>query len=296
MVVSTRARSITHDERGGSLVEYMIILGVVALAALGAYQIFGESTQGLAQREGSCVRTFQCGEGSPFPESGAPATDGAPASPGSSAPPGSAAPPSGRVVDTTYARPTANGGEAGLYSMRDGGRSARAGYVEYAANENQAKVSGGLFEGRNGAVTATVGTFAATVAPGSVTYEAIGAKVSVEGTVLGAPTSGSFSTLDASGQLQLGANGVRFELEASGAKAEGNLGALGAASGNDMRLRVTGSAGTVGGGAGVYLTDEDGDGYRELNVSAGVGVVFGAGATITIESGVVGTVLGWLGF
>lgn len=285
---------VLRDVRGASLVEYMIILGVVALAALGAFQLFGESAQGLARREGDCVRTFQCGEGSPFPEGGIPASGSNTPGNGGPPPPGGA-PADGKVVTGPYARPTATGGEAGLYSMRAPDGNARLGYGEFSSNENQVKVSAGVLEARRGPVTATVGTVAASVTPGGVSYEAIGAKVAVEGTVLGAPTSASFSTLDASGQLQISANGLRFELEASGAKVEGNLGALGAAAGNDMRLRVNGAAGTLGGGAGVYLSDEDGDGYRELNITAGVGVGLGAGATITIESGVVGAVLGWLG-
>jgi hypothetical protein len=51
--------------RGVSSVEYMIILGLVALVSLVAYAQFGKETQDLAGREGECVRTFQCADGTP---------------------------------------------------------------------------------------------------------------------------------------------------------------------------------------------------------------------------------------
>jgi hypothetical protein len=43
------------------MVEYMILLGVVALAALAGYSVFGTEMHGVAGREAECVRTFSCG-------------------------------------------------------------------------------------------------------------------------------------------------------------------------------------------------------------------------------------------
>lgn len=64
--------------RGASMVEYMIILGVVALSALTAFTAFGKDAQGLAQKEGACVESMSC--------SGGPGYDGLSATSDRSAP------------------------------------------------------------------------------------------------------------------------------------------------------------------------------------------------------------------
>ena len=46
--------------RGASLVEYMIVLGAIALCAAGAFSLFGGDVRSLLGWEGDCVRTFQC--------------------------------------------------------------------------------------------------------------------------------------------------------------------------------------------------------------------------------------------
>ena len=66
--------------RGASLVEYLLVVGLVALAALGAYSQFGASAQSLSGREAECVRTFSCGPGTDYPSAALP-TEGAKATP-----------------------------------------------------------------------------------------------------------------------------------------------------------------------------------------------------------------------
>jgi hypothetical protein len=51
------------------MVEYIIIVGVVALAAIIAFSAFAKEEQALSARQGQCVQGMQCGEGSSFPSS-----------------------------------------------------------------------------------------------------------------------------------------------------------------------------------------------------------------------------------
>jgi len=54
--------------RGASLVEYLIVVGAIALAAMAGFIGFGDQVRGLIGRESECVRTFQC-EGGTYPTS-----------------------------------------------------------------------------------------------------------------------------------------------------------------------------------------------------------------------------------
>ena len=83
-----RSTSRIHA-RGASMVEYMIILGVVALASLTAFNAFGTDARALAAKEGACVQSFAC--------NGGPGYDGLAA--GSDRPPTGDAPPPGNVGD-----------------------------------------------------------------------------------------------------------------------------------------------------------------------------------------------------
>jgi|GEM_PF-6341587 len=85
-------KAFLRRARGASNLEYAIVLGVVALSGIAAFEAFGKEARDLAEREGECVRTFTCGEGSPFPESGG---SGAPAG-GGGPPPGSNGAPAGK--------------------------------------------------------------------------------------------------------------------------------------------------------------------------------------------------------
>jgi Flp pilus assembly pilin Flp len=58
-------RHLTNDTRGASAVEYIITLGLIALVSVAAFAMFGQDLNKLAEREGECVRTFQCGAGAP---------------------------------------------------------------------------------------------------------------------------------------------------------------------------------------------------------------------------------------
>jgi len=50
------------------MVEYLVVVGAIALAALGGFGAFGRDVGGVAEREAACVRTLSCGGSSSFPD------------------------------------------------------------------------------------------------------------------------------------------------------------------------------------------------------------------------------------
>lgn len=48
-------RSLIVDRKGANMVEYMIIVGVVALLSIGAFTTFGENVQGKIKGQGTKV-------------------------------------------------------------------------------------------------------------------------------------------------------------------------------------------------------------------------------------------------
>jgi len=81
--------------RGASAVEYVIIVGVVALVAGGAFQLLTHPSAELADREGACVRTLDCRGGAGSVAGGYPQAE--------SQPPGGTGPGSERPSDTLRA-------------------------------------------------------------------------------------------------------------------------------------------------------------------------------------------------
>jgi Flp pilus assembly pilin Flp len=53
---------LTQDDRGAGLVEYLLVLGLVALVALGGYRTFGHSADSKVEAQAECVRRLdgQC--------------------------------------------------------------------------------------------------------------------------------------------------------------------------------------------------------------------------------------------
>jgi hypothetical protein len=64
------------DVRGASLVEYLIVLGLVALAAIGGFALLSRNVNALGEREAECVQTFQCGGGGTASGADAQSADG----------------------------------------------------------------------------------------------------------------------------------------------------------------------------------------------------------------------------
>jgi len=56
-----RLRSLLADRKGANMVEYMIIVGVVALCALAAFSTFGSSVQQKINEEGGKVGGIKTG-------------------------------------------------------------------------------------------------------------------------------------------------------------------------------------------------------------------------------------------
>jgi len=52
-----RFRSLLRDTRGAQMVEYIIIVGAVALLALGAYQAFGGDVKATIEKEGKTLKS-----------------------------------------------------------------------------------------------------------------------------------------------------------------------------------------------------------------------------------------------
>lgn len=55
-------RGLLRDSRGAGMVEYLIILGVVALAAQTAFRAFGKSIASVAREQGMTVGTIETGD------------------------------------------------------------------------------------------------------------------------------------------------------------------------------------------------------------------------------------------
>ena len=55
--------SLTKSTRGSGVVEYVLLVGLVALACIGGFQLFGESANAKAEAHARCVATLTCGPG-----------------------------------------------------------------------------------------------------------------------------------------------------------------------------------------------------------------------------------------
>jgi Flp pilus assembly pilin Flp len=62
-----RPSSFLRDARGGNIVEYILLVGLVAIIALGGYRVFGNSAEGRAQAHAVCVANLACGQGNVGP-------------------------------------------------------------------------------------------------------------------------------------------------------------------------------------------------------------------------------------
>ncbi|MEJ7733359.1 MAG: C2 family cysteine protease [Polyangiaceae bacterium] len=69
--------SVRSDTRGASLVEYIVLVGLVALVALGGFRAFGAAALDKVNAQADCVATFSCGPGNPQGAGPAVGTDGA---------------------------------------------------------------------------------------------------------------------------------------------------------------------------------------------------------------------------
>lgn len=58
-----RRRTLARDTRGGGLVEYILLVGLVGLLAIGGFRRFGKSIADKAAAHARCVETFECGPG-----------------------------------------------------------------------------------------------------------------------------------------------------------------------------------------------------------------------------------------
>jgi cardiolipin synthase len=71
-------RDLARDARGANLVEYLVLVGLLAIGALAGTRIFGEQLDGKARAQAACVASFECAQGDaastgdPAPTSGEP--------------------------------------------------------------------------------------------------------------------------------------------------------------------------------------------------------------------------------
>lgn len=61
--IRSRFSALFCDTRGANMVEYMIVVGVIALAAIGAFTQFGSSVKGKIQEQGGTVSGINAGSG-----------------------------------------------------------------------------------------------------------------------------------------------------------------------------------------------------------------------------------------
>jgi pilus assembly protein Flp/PilA len=58
-----RCHALASDVRGAGLVEYIVLVGCVALLALAGFRVFGQKVTAKALAQAQCVLTFSCGPG-----------------------------------------------------------------------------------------------------------------------------------------------------------------------------------------------------------------------------------------
>jgi Flp pilus assembly pilin Flp len=60
-------RPLLRDTRGANLVEYVVLVGLVALLAMGGVRWFGQRADAKARGQAACVESFDCGPGDTAP-------------------------------------------------------------------------------------------------------------------------------------------------------------------------------------------------------------------------------------
>src|SRR5262245_66225289 len=51
---------LRRDARGANLVEYIIVVGLIAIVAIGGFRLFGSSVNDKADRQAACVHSLAC--------------------------------------------------------------------------------------------------------------------------------------------------------------------------------------------------------------------------------------------
>ena len=62
-MVSVRSTRLARDRRGASLIEYVLVVGLVAVVALAGYRTFGQRAQAKADAQAKCISALSCGSG-----------------------------------------------------------------------------------------------------------------------------------------------------------------------------------------------------------------------------------------
>jgi Flp pilus assembly pilin Flp len=63
MTFMNHCRAIVRDRRGANMVEYIILVGIVALFAIGAFKMFGGKVVAKVTEQGTTVGTINGAEG-----------------------------------------------------------------------------------------------------------------------------------------------------------------------------------------------------------------------------------------
>ena len=61
--IQSRCQELLADSRGGGLVEYIILIGVVALICIAAFSFFGNEVSNKIDKQASTVSNINSGEG-----------------------------------------------------------------------------------------------------------------------------------------------------------------------------------------------------------------------------------------
>jgi Flp pilus assembly pilin Flp len=54
----TELKKVAHDQRGASLIEYVLLIGVVALIAVAGFRVFGASVMAKIAQQAASVATI----------------------------------------------------------------------------------------------------------------------------------------------------------------------------------------------------------------------------------------------
>jgi len=61
MTLARTGRRFLKDSRGATMVEYIILVGVIAMLAIGAFRLFGTAVKGKVQQQQGTVDSVESG-------------------------------------------------------------------------------------------------------------------------------------------------------------------------------------------------------------------------------------------
>ncbi len=267
--------------RGANLVEYLILLGAIALFSLVAVVAFSKALAKKLDEEGKCVASFDCGGGGgggalPGVGSDASGSQVPPAAP----PPPAASPsdPGRRTWEATAAQ--SKDGDQKFFTVKSEVTGTRAEVTASAADMT--------YKGKAGELNAKLFTGKVSGDWGGAKVEGAMIEATAKTTVLGASVEakGAHMAGEAGFQLTKGPDGFGPKAGIAGwvFRGEASAGEMDPKSSGNVKVTGTGAIFGAGAESGLTFNDSDGDGHPEVEATLKLGFIAGAGLQVRVES------------